>query len=661
MIAVRSSEEGAVTVGPREEIVVGLDDEFTALNPIDASGCSSISLLTSDCSLTVLENMEAVVIEGLYEPALPVLYEPAPDPTESVVGQGTEEPAPQPMPGPTATKATYSDQHPLLPAPPTCSTGRCKRGCKQKISTACRDEINKTVGALEWKTRAQWYRTHVHQVEVNRRRGESDGERRQHTYKYHLPQNGVLTQVCKGFFLTAIGLHPTNDKPVRTAHEGGCAPPEDQRGRKEASHKADVGLLTSHIESHHPAAPHYRYNHAPRRRYLPSDITAASMHRDYNATHPQHQVSYERYRQQLRALNISFAVLGHEECETCARQGQHNAKEHGLSERNISDHTDGCKACDVHLEHITHAREAREEYRRDADRDLSDDELVVSADLMKVSLIPVLPHKVAVFTPRLVVFNETFSPLVKTGSKASPKALAILWHEATAGRDASDIAATYWKFLSKHREKKHITIYADNCSAQQKSWLFATSLVTYVQQPDNSTESITVKYLESGHTSMSADSSHQQIQKKLGKAKSVHDFGDFVELVNNSGVRAEIMAPTDFLELQDGVSRSKLDLLYKEGLCPKLREVRVLQARRGSELIHLKTSHGQQNFKRYDLIKSTYHPNDPVPRRQRARGINKDKIDTICRSLLPLMTGHSQLFWRQLQTQDARNISDLLG
>ena len=138
---------------------------------------------------------------------------------------------------------------------------------------------------------------------------------------------------------------------------------------------------------------------------------------------------------------------------------------------------------------MTRARDARAEYRRDADREWDHDEAVCSADLMKVSLLPILPHKAAIFTPRLIVFNETFAPLVKKGARSEKeKPLAVLWHEAVAGRDAEDVAATFWRYLVEHRDKKVVTIYADNCAGQQKSWVFATVILTYVQQRENATE-----------------------------------------------------------------------------------------------------------------------------------------------------------------------------
>ena len=95
--------------------------------------------------------------------------------------------------------------------------------------------------------------------------------------------------------------------------------------------------------------------------------------------------------------------------------------QHGRCSR-AQEHTAGCVECDSHKQHITRAQEAREEYRRDADRTPDDDEVVCSADLMKIALIAILSHKAAIFTSRLVVFNETFAPHVKKGSRGDGEA-----------------------------------------------------------------------------------------------------------------------------------------------------------------------------------------------------------------------------------------------
>ena len=658
-----------LTCPPAGYFELGCSDvqECAVLQPIEEDGLNIMDL--SENSLTLLETMEVTVTSHELS-----LLNPPCSSTEDANASHTEAAA-EPQTSTCSTcsstedanvshteaaaerqkKVSYGEKHPLLPVPAACEEGRCRLKCGKKMTEYERREINEKVGALEWSVRAQWYRTHVYEAKVERRREGREGDRRQASFQYHLPIAGKLTRVCKGFFLTTVGLHPMNDTPVRTALASSCVAPQDGRGKKEATKRADVALLTQHIESFQPCTPHYRYQHAPHRRYLPSDITATTMHKDYIEKHPESKVSYETYRKQLKEMKISFTVLGNEECEVCTRHGHHNVQEHGTANGNVTDHTEGCDECFAHQEHVTRARDARKAYRTDADRPLSEDELVVSADLMKVSLIPIMPHKSAIFTPRLVVFNETFAPLLKV-KRPSGAAMptAVLWHEATAGRDASDIAAAYWRFLLQHRDKKHIIIYADNCSAQNKSWVFVTMLVTYVQQAENVTRDITMKYLEPGHTAMSADVSHQVIQKKLSRSKHIDDFEDFVSLVDESGVKTKVMSPEEFFNFEDGVSKSRLGLLAREGLRPRLRDVRQLQVRRGSERIFLRESHEDEAWKGYTLLRSNFHPAEkPTPRRV-ARGLNKDKIEAICRTLTPLMPSHKALFWRRLHSEASR-------
>ena len=68
--------------------------------------------------------------------------------------------------------------------------------------------------------------------------------------------------------------------------------------------------------SFNPAVSHYRREHAPQRRYLQSELCISSMYQDVNTTNPG-ICGREFYRQILKEMNVSFAKLGHEECETC--------------------------------------------------------------------------------------------------------------------------------------------------------------------------------------------------------------------------------------------------------------------------------------------------------------------------------------------------------
>lgn len=138
--------------------------------------------------------------------------------------------------------------------------------------------------------------------------------------------------------------------------------------------------------------------------------------------------------------------------------------------------------------------------------------------------------KNAIFTLRLSVYNLTFAPV---GSKDKSCIVPVLWHEAISGRKQEDISSAIFKFLvsSEARDAKTITLWADNCSSQNKNWAYFSFLIYIINSVVISAKEITIKYFESGHTFMSADSFHHCVEKsmKVNKQSKIYDFNDFKE------------------------------------------------------------------------------------------------------------------------------------
>ncbi|KAK3732938.1 hypothetical protein RRG08_002549 [Elysia crispata] len=115
------------------------------------------------------------------------------------------------------------------------------------------------------------------------------------------------------------------------------------------------------------------------------------------------RVCLETYRKEVERMNISFAVLGAKECETCKKNSEHR-DDRGTAE------TCRYELCLHHSEHIRRRGEARAAYKMDAGRTSDDQEVITSVDLQKVMMLPRLPGvKSCAFSKRIVVFNETFS------------------------------------------------------------------------------------------------------------------------------------------------------------------------------------------------------------------------------------------------------------
>lgn len=141
-----------------------------------------------------------------------------------------------------------------------------------------------------------------------------------------------------------------------------------------------------------------------------------------------------------------------------------------------------------------------------------------SADLQKVIMLPwMLTYKTVQFTRRIVGFSISFVPLLST--KAANRPLAVLWNENVAGRKKENLINAFHSFFRFCRDKKCVVIWVDNCTAQNENWCFFTFLVYLINSSQTEIEIIDVHYFESGHTFMSPDTFHPQVEESIKKSK----------------------------------------------------------------------------------------------------------------------------------------------
>ena len=377
-------------------------------------------------------------------------------------------------------------------------------------------------------------------------------------------------------------------------------------------------------------------------------------------------VSYAYYYKVLKSLNISFVKLGEEECEKCELQNKHLRHEHPEIEviepekkrRKIVDKrsVDGCETCMKFKGHIDIANRCREEYKNDKERMLEEDEVVVSTDMQKVVMLPRMPGlKLAIFTRSLVAFHQTFSPL---GGKG--KSIGVIWHEGIRGRDAKDVASTYIKLMrdTSQRDKDHFIIWADNCSAQNKNWWLFTALVTEVNRPTGPL-SVTIKYLEPGHTFMSADSFHHQIELCMKKRNRVDDFSDFKDVVDEKGVAVEPRY-NEFYMIPRGVSSGT----FANGK-PRMADIQVVKFVKGSKHIFWKKSFDDVFMSAAFLqhkISRLIDRCDYFEFYDEPRGLLPAKIDDIVSKLCPFMEPNRREFWMNMKANtDVEDLSVVRG
>ena len=283
--------------------------------------------------------------------------------------------------------------------------------------------------------------------------------------------------------------------------------------------------------------------------------------------------------------------------------------------------------------------------------------------MQKVLLLPMLHgYKACVFTKRVVCFNETFAPIKGWSTQIFKKPLAVVWHEGISGRNDEDVASSIIKCISscQMRDTKHITLWMGNCAGQNKNWTLISLLVGFVNRPDLSIKTITLKYFTAGHTFMSADSYHKLVEDEIRSNENVEDWADLKNCFDANGTSIE-MGIGDFIDCKNELSHSTASLKQK----PLLKDVVVAKFQKGSLCWYFKNSHKDRVFQHHEFLKQKVSREieksptayfSTLPKKY-IRGINKAKRDNILKKLGPLLTDNRKTFYKNLMPVEG--LSDL--
>lgn len=267
--------------------------------------------------------------------------------------------------------------------------------------------------------------------------------------------------------------------------------------------------------------------------------------------------------------------------------------------------------------------------------------------LLQVIMLPRCEmFKELIFMPRLIAFNETFVPLGK--SQYTPH--ACVWHEAVSGRSKDDIISTFYNFLLTARDVENVTIWLDNCSAQNKNWSLFSFFIYLINSAEVNLTVLTLKYFQSGHTFMSSDAFHHQVEMSLKRKKKVYDFQDFLECVrtaNSKKIIAKEMKLSDFYKFSDYTSQYKLTKINPR---PYLHDMVWVQFERGKRTLKYKSTF-EDDCKELSFILAKYENGSlqSPSQKPKERGFPVQKKQAIIAKLEALNVPANRItFWRNL-------------
>ncbi|XP_055627194.1 uncharacterized protein LOC129769139 [Toxorhynchites rutilus septentrionalis] len=548
--------------------------------------------------------------------------------------------------------------HKLISA--TCG---CRKNCDQIVSKDERAIIHDQFWKLDQAGQTNFIRENVHRSSQplrlrNRFTAKNPKKSCSYIFSFRL-LNGTDVRVCRKLFLNTIGYGDNCGniiyRSVASDFEGNPKP--SKRGKYERSQQKHEAVK-SHILTYNPSISHYRRAHAPNRYYLPSDLTGVSMHNNYQeSTPPDLKVNYSFYSHVMSSMNISLVKLGNEQCEACVAATLHQSTAEHTDEENF---TAVCSTCKSHVEHLRLASMSRSAYKDDGDK-IRSKEVVFAVDLQKVIQLPRLEGiKSIVFTQRLLAYNETFAP-VHNYSKAFP-VIACVWDESTSGRSAGDITSCFDKVVdwccSNGLEK--VTFWLDNCSNQNKNWNLFLYLTLLLNAKETTVKQLTLKFFESGHTFMAADSFHAAVEKAMRNGEPVCTFPEFKRVVQKakSNVVVEDMSVNDFFEMKMTVSQYTLTNCKPRPYIENIRkiifekgsyEMNYSSAVNDSEKMHSCCIMSKKQMK--IVIHKDFNLANILTRRKDPAGITTDRKKALLNAILPVIKEEQKLFWNNLPEQ----------
>lgn len=313
-------------------------------------------------------------------------------------------------------------------------------------------------------------------------------------------------RVCKLLFKNTLSI---NDRPIRTVlSKRDLQHPQfienDQRGKHAHHHKLDDELKQSvrlHIDSIPRIPSHYcRANTS--REFIEGGLTIAVLHRDYKklcAESGKGAANYVMYNKIFNEeYNISFFTPKKDQCEVCVafENGNDNDKEE--TKEKYEDH--------IHQKELSRIE-------KQSDKESAD--FVAVYDLQAVLPCPKGSTSSYYYVSKLNVFNFTIYDI------KSNAVVCCVWNEAQGNRGANEIGScvlSYLRNLSKiFNEDRNVIFYSDNCAGQQKN-KFLFSMYLYAVRNLEKIQSITHKYLITGHTQNEGDNAHSLIERSINRA-----------------------------------------------------------------------------------------------------------------------------------------------
>lgn len=396
----------------------------------------------------------------------------------------------------------------------------------------------------------------------------SSNSKRIYSRKYMLCD----TEICKQTFLKTLGICQSridvamqkNNRSSNFKDNRGTA-----SGGKNKINEDDINLIVGHIDSFPKYISHYCRGKTDSR-YLNTELNLLKMYDLFKAKYPTNEnlPSLATYKKIFyEKFNLRFKAPKSDTCKTCDTFAANIKSLTGTEAEEAK------KQRDLHINKASELRK-----QMNADLNLASEKNTVETltfDMQKTHPLPKIPTNIAYYKRQLNLYNLG----IYIGS--SKRSIFNLWLENEGGKGTQEVGSCLRKYILSNIKSPvtDLILWADSCGGQNRSIKLVLMLI-HTMQHHTSLQSITLRFLLSGHSFLPNDANFGVIESQLKTQQRLYTLEDYAESIQKSKKNKKFevsrMIPSDMLSvrpLEQAITNRKVDSAKNKVNWLKLHEI----------------------------------------------------------------------------------------
>lgn len=316
-------------------------------------------------------------------------------------------------------------------------------------------------------------------------------------------EEGIKTRVCLKLFCATFSIsHKVVETCMESIGSNGLFIGEDKKKyHKPSNHTSqeDLNIVKNHISSFPKVESHYCRRDSSKL-YLSSDLNLATLYRLYKEQMYEKNmvaVSFYIYQKVFHSFEprLGFFLPKKDQCFHC--NAYYEAADNQSLEKDWTEHKKREKE----------AMEMKSADKQKAVIDGGNTFRSITFDLQAILSLPFAGDNQLYYKRKLNVYNFTiFDGHNKDG-------YCFVWDECKGKKGSSEIATCLLKYITQLPETvSHVSIFSDTCGGQNRNKNIMAAMLYAVNTIEN-IKIIDLKFMESGHSYLEADSMHATIER----------------------------------------------------------------------------------------------------------------------------------------------------